>query len=278
MEGQASCGGEDGHGVGQPVQGVIVGRDVTLEGLASLLRLADVDGDGAHQPAVQRRGSDLHGLALARRRRPAQRRPAGSDLSRLADHGVRAAAERQPFSGARFDGWRLDRLQPGAVGPDQGAVGTGHPGRRRLAVQEGGELIAGRQALLDRGAARQAQPGDGAGGAALDVEPAARTGRMEGAGLAPVDQAADPQRMVGIVHQRRDQGARIGADAERRAAEGEGLLAGHQPGPAVLHRQHRKVEGVGPGLVPVHPCAEPGQIGVDLARLVLGPPSLGQRP
>ncbi len=100
---------------------------------------------------------------------------------------------------------------------------------------------------------------------------------MERAGLAPLDQALQPLSPLGDLPQRREDGGGLGGGAQHRGAEGEGLVAGHQPGMAVLDRQDGHVEGVRPGLFPIDPRAQFREVGVKPARLRERPPSFGER-
>ncbi len=172
MEGQPLGRAEDGDGVGQVIQRLVMGLHVAAQGVARLLGLGHLDGEGDHGAASarQRLGQDLPRPAPPARRGPPEAVLTRVQAQRLGHQPVRAAIETQPPF-ARFGQGLGPRLgQPGAVGPDQPPGPVHDPGRRRrLFRQNPGPRAAVQSALAaDPGQTRQPQPGRPAMRPALD--------------------------------------------------------------------------------------------------------------
>ncbi|MNX67490.1 hypothetical protein D3C86_986250 [compost metagenome] len=204
VEGQPLGRAEDGHGVGQVVQGLVMGFDVTAQGVARLLGLGHVDGEGddGAASARQRLGQDAPGLATAVRRHPAEALLSGVQARGLGHHGVGAAIKAQARLARLGQGLGAGLGQPGAVGPDQLPGPVDHPGRGRRGLGQGAQTRVRR--CLGAAQLRQAQPGRAAERTPLD-RPGAVGGFQQGLErLAALDQPLHLSR-VGFV-QRPDDG------------------------------------------------------------------------
>ena len=250
VERQPAGRAKDGHRLGDVVQRFVVSGDVALERVLDLLGLGGVGGPDRDPAAVERLGGDLQRPAAAAERDPAGRLAAQAEVGRLAGDSVGPLVERQTQAGGVAGVAGADRGQPGLVGPLYGAVRSGDPGRLGPGVEEGGQARGARQGGLIGPDGRQPQPGQGAGGAALDRDNAPGPAGLEGAGLAAFEQGAQPGGMVGIgAHDGVDHALRIGpGQAEGRRAGLQVLLAGGQQGAAVVDHQQAAVEGLGRGL------------------------------
>ena len=243
MEGQPLGRAEDGHRIGEVVEGLVVGLDVAAQGVAGLLRLGRLQRPGQGAAAgLQRQGlgDDAPGAAAAVAGGPAEAVLAHAGAGGLGGQGVDAAV--QPLAaGAGLGQRRLPRLgQPGGVGPDQAAGGVHRPHRqgRGLGGMGGGRSGAG-AAALDRsfrgggqGRGRgQAQPGGPALDASLDQHPAVgprqpRLERRSGVGQL-VQPGADRAEAAQHIEQA---GVGRGAHAPGDLGQGQGMGRGLRRG------------------------------------------------
>jgi hypothetical protein len=166
VEGQPLGRAEDGHRVGEVVQGLVMGLDVTAQGVARLLGLGHVDGEGQDRSGQgagpgQRLGDDPPGAAASAPGRPAEAFLTHADPARLGQQGLGAAVEDQPLVARLLQTRRIDLGQPGAVGPDQFARRVDHPGRGRRGVgQQAQARLDARTGCADRNSLSQATPPD----------------------------------------------------------------------------------------------------------------------
>ena len=148
MEGQPLVGAEDGHRVGQPVQGLVVGGGVALQRLADVLGLGDVERHAARAAALQRLGHDLEGAALAPQRGPAHglaplargsaASAATASMPRSKARSRACASSTDAASAARSQA-RLAHEQPPVRPRDPGRARAGRRGRRRSARRRAGQ-------------------------------------------------------------------------------------------------------------------------------------------
>ncbi len=224
--------------------------------------------------ARQGRGGDLEGPPLALHRRPAH----GGRAAGPRGLGAAVALERQAALAGLGQGSRFGGVEPGAVGPGDGSV---------PAVIQAGPGWASSRAANWLSTARPS----------CDVP----TRQRRSQATAPEVRPSTSSRAVGVSTWKAQASPRSNRPCSRRArsaspisaattAAGSGAAPSaraqaakvssprDQPRIAGLDRQHRHAEGVGPGLLPVDPGAEGGEVGVDLPRRGLGAPALGQRP
>ena len=244
---------EDRHGLGDVVQGLVVGLDVFLEGVADVLDLGDVGAEHAHPAAFQRLRRQAERAPAAVQIDPAQSLAAsvlalGALFHRLDHQGVGGAVEALAGQGGGRGRGRADRAQERLVAPHRLAVGVGDPARLDHAVEQGGETGGRRQAGLAAADRRQAQPGQGAGRPPLDRDPAAGAPRLERAGFAALEQG---RKLLGVVRVGLGHGGDhrldLGRDAQRLGADRKALGPGGQAGAAALDGDHGGVKGLDPG-------------------------------
>ena len=170
VEGQPLLRAEDGDGVGQVVQRLVMGVDVAAQGVARLFRLGHFDGEGGDGAAARRLGDDAPGAPRAPAGRPAEALLAHAQTRGLGDQGVGAAVEGHALFDGVVDALGIGLVQPGAVGPGQFSGPVHDPGRGGRGVAQQGQAAFGRirpgQGEARRG--RQPQPGRTARDPSLD--------------------------------------------------------------------------------------------------------------
>ena len=283
MERQAPIRPEDGDGVGEPVQGLVMGVRVALQLLARLFGVRGVKGHGRRAAAFQRQGGDLHGLALAAYRDKAHARARLSGLGRFQRHLFGGAIKHGAARDRLLDAARLGGDQPGSVGPDQFAAWRGDPRGVRKPIEKRRESRRRRQARRSR--LGQPQPGHGARHPPLDRQGAANAGfslarHFEITGLAPLKKGGQALGMVLVPAQGLDH--RLGFGPDRKTKQGEARdHAMGAPGHtdlASLNGQEDVVKGVGGGLCGFGAGLLAGGFKLDLRHRLPGFAPLGQGP
>ena len=208
MEGQPPRRAEDGDGVGDVVQGLVMGLDVAAQGVARLLGLGHVQGEGQHPAAGRGLGHDPPGAAAPAARGPAEAFLTLMQAAGFGHDGVGAAVEGQGLVARGLDGLDLHLRQPGAVGPGQSPARVDHPGRGRIVVGQQAQTALGGGA--HQAQTRHAQPGRAGAGPALDG-PGARLALQHGVkGLAPLDQGVQTRTGGGANRVQNHEGGIIG--------------------------------------------------------------------
>ena len=202
VEGQPTRRTEDGDGVREVVQGLVMGLDVTAQGVARLLGLGHVDGEDQDRPAGPGQGL---GHDLPRPAPPVPGGPAEAFLMRPDTRGlgrqlVGAPVETGLALARGLHRGTFDLGQPGPIGPDQTPVVIHHPGRRRRGVgdQSGAEAVVPIRMCHAPRHGRQSQPGRAVDRGPLDL-PACGVARLERRALG--EQSVDPlgvARMQGL--------------------------------------------------------------------------------
>ncbi len=193
VEGQPLGRAEDGHGVGQMVQRLVMGLDMATQGVARLFGLGHVEGEGQNGPgpALDRLGDNPPGAAPSATGRPAEAVLMPVGPAGLGDNGVGATVEAQSLFARLFDAVGLHLGQPGLVGPGQPTGCVGDPGRRRIGIRQQAQTALGGRA--DQPEPRQPQPGRACRGPALDRPGPAGPFQHGVKGLTLVDQGIQPR-------------------------------------------------------------------------------------
>ena len=251
MEGEAAVGGEDGHGVGEAVERIVVGGDGALQGLAGVLRLGDVESEGAGPATLQ--GPRVHqkGAAATVHRHPAQGLAAAACAGGLGGGGLGAAVETEGAVLRLLQAGGVDGGEPSVVRPGGPPVALRQPDRRRQGVEEGGEARRARQALTHGGG--EPKPRQGAGDATLHRHAgamglAALAASLESEGLALIYEGVEPPRVLGLVVRQggdHGRGRDVGGQAEGQGAPAERVGAADQLRRPFAQADQRRVEHLG---------------------------------
>ena len=134
MKGQHLVRAEDGHRIGQMVQGLVMGRHVPLERFTHLFGFGHIQCDCSDPAAFEWPCGDLEGAALSLHGHPSQGRTGLDHLSRFSDQGFGPAIKGQTLGRGLFKAHGIGCLKPGLVGPDQSAPGPSDPGGSLLTV------------------------------------------------------------------------------------------------------------------------------------------------
>ena len=249
VEVQSPGRGEDGDGVGDVVQGFVVGLDVPPQGLTQFLGLGDILCPDADPAALQGARSQPEGPPAATQAHPTHQVPALGQVGGFDGQGVGSRVQVEASFGRRFHVGGADGLEPGRVGPDRPSVGAGDPGRSAAGVEEGCEPGGGRQSPGPRRPSREAKPGQGPGGAALHRHDPRGPAHLKAAALAALEQGAEAQGVVGVgPHQGRHHSLGFRPGTQGDGAGGEALVSGGQEGATILDGQQGGVKGLGRSL------------------------------
>ena len=126
----------DGDGVIQSVQGLVMGRIVPPQLLAQVFGVGDIDGEGRSAAAFKRGRGKMESASLTRRARLQQHVPPLARRRRGRHDSRGVAVELGASTNRIVHARRISGRQPVAIGPVQGPVRADDPSRMRQGVHE----------------------------------------------------------------------------------------------------------------------------------------------
>ena len=146
METEALGLGEHCHRIGNMVQGLVMGLDIALQGLAQFLCLRDIIGPDPDAAAIQRLSCDTQCPATPTQRHPPQRLTCLAQIGGLAGECIGSLVKGSAALAGLIKARGAHRAQPCSIDPNRVAVGGGNPSGPCSGIQQGSKARRGRQA------------------------------------------------------------------------------------------------------------------------------------